>query len=455
MKSKFTLIFTLLLGLLSTGVSAQDGKNCGDKIEGAYDTTKCRAQMSIVYSYIKQKAYDEAYDAWRFTYCNCSKGNPDQEWIYMGGTAIMLDKLKKTPKDDKPTRALYYDSMITIYNQWIDVYPQNAAASYSSMGLWTVAYQSSDFEKLKKGKGYFEKAFEMSPEKISYTSATYYMITLQRLVKYKQLDSATWIDGYFKMSEVIDKNLTPENSKLDKWEKARADLDKMMAPVLNCEQLLPIYTKKLDEGGLSAEELNKMVVFMKRKGCDDSETYERAATLLCSMEPTDACKEFLGDQMYKKGEYSKAIDYYKEAIELAEDNPRKSELYLKIADCQIKMKSGGVMSTVNTALSLDPNNGKAYLLKAGLYVSMTKNCSEAFDKKAGFWVVVDTYNKAKAVDPSLADICNKKIATYSQYFPTKGEIFFETDDAGNSLKIGSPYTVKCLGLSSTIRAKVE
>lgn len=456
MKSKFTLIFTLVLGLLFSGLSAQgQGTNCGEKIEGEYDTTKCREQMSIVYSYYKQRAFDEAYDAWRFTYCNCSKGEPTQEWIYLAGSQIMLSRLKGTPKDDKPTRALYYDSLITIYKQWMTVYPKTIGSSFASMGTYTLAYQSSSVERLKEAKGYFEKSFEADPEKISYSSVSYYLTTLQRIVKYKQLDTAVWIDGYFNMSDVVDKNLTEDNPKLEKWQKTRSDIDKMMEPVLQCDQLIPIYTKKLDEGGLTSEQLNKMVTIMKRKGCDDSETYERAATTLCSMEPTDACKEFLGDQAYKKTEYEKAKQFYLEAIELTEENTRKSELQLKIADCQIKMKAGGVMSIVNTAISLDPNNGKAYLLKAGLYVDIARNCSDAFDKKAGFWVVADMYAKAKSVDPSLADICNKKIATYSQYFPTKGEIFFQTDDAGNSLKIGNAYTVKCMGLSSTIRAKVE
>jgi hypothetical protein len=53
------------------------------------------------------------------------------------------------------------------------------------------------------------------------------------------------------------------------------------------------------------------------------------------------------------------------------------------------------------------------------------------------WAALDKYYRAKSVDPSVADDANDKIGRYSQYMPSKTDLF----DRG--IAEGSSFTVGC------------
>ncbi|MGB0430369.1 MAG: tetratricopeptide repeat protein [Bacteroidia bacterium] len=429
------------------GAALLNAQDCDPQNWENSDDDKCKQALSVFHSDAKQKNYEGAYPHWRYYFCNCPKEDGAQKWVYIDGAKIILAKMKANKKD-KPVLEAYYDTLMMVYDNWaINYGDEGKIASYK--GLYTYAYQNYQLEKLIDSKNYFETSIDLLGNKSHYSTISYYMTVLQKLTKYKKADTAYWVDKYFVTSDIIDANLADSNSKyFAKWSKTREDIDNMMAPVLTCEQLLPIYKDKMDNEP-SIDDLKKMVLFMEKKECTDAPEYERAANALCDVEPSSICKIALSRLLYKQGRYSEAKTYAEEAIGLEEDGMKKSTYYLLLADIQVKLGStNSALSSCNSAISLNSNNGKAYMIKGSLYATLAKNCKE-FEAKAAYWVVVDQYIKAKSVDPSVATTCNSRIASYSKYFPSSGEIFFET------LKIGDPFTVKCLGVSTTIRAKVE
>jgi hypothetical protein len=60
-----------------------------------------------------------------------------------------------------------------------------------------------------------------------------------------------------------------------------------------------------------------------------------------------------------------------------------------------------------------------------------------------YWVAVDAFMKAKSVDEVMREKANKRVSTYSKYFPTKENCFF------NDLQSGDSYKVKCWINTST------
>jgi hypothetical protein len=46
------------------------------------------------------------------------------------------------------------------------------------------------------------------------------------------------------------------------------------------------------------------------------------------------------------------------------------------------------------------------------------------------------FNKAKTIDPSVASEANTFINRYSQYMPTKGDVFQRSLKAGDTFKVG-------------------
>ena len=89
------------------------------------------------------------------------------------------------------------------------------------------------------------------------------------------------------------------------------------------------------------------------------------------------------------------------------------------------------------ALKINPNNGAALLLIGRAYASYSPSYGEDdFDHASVFWVAVDKFQRAKQVDPSVAEEANKLISTYSPHFPNKDEAFFRSVTDGATVKIG-------------------
>jgi tetratricopeptide (TPR) repeat protein len=450
MKTTMRIRIALLPLLMILGVGSLQAQECDPQVWEPMDEEKeekCTGKLSVFHSDVKQKNYNGALPHWRYYFCNCPKEDNGQKWVYIDGAKIMVAKIKEN-KGDKEVAKAYYDTLMMIYDNWIINYGEEGKVT-GYKGLYTYAYQNGTLDGLDQARQYFEKSMELEGEKSTYQTVTYYMSVVQKLTKYKRLDTTYWVEKYFSTSEIIDANLGDSGKYFDKWQKTREDIDNMMAPVLTCDQLIPMYEKKMTENP-TKEDLAKMVIFMERKNCTESETYEKAASMLCNIEPSATCKAALGKIKYGKGDYSGAVALFKEALELQEDAKEDAKYHLSIADCYVKMGStSAALSSTNAAIANDPSFGRAYMLRGSIYATKAKDCKDDFDSKACYWVVVDQFTRAKSVDPSLSETCNSRIASYSKYFPAKQEIFFKT------YEVGQAYTVKCLGVSTTIRAKVE
>ena len=82
-----------------------------------------------------------------------------------------------------------------------------------------------------------------------------------------------------------------------------------------------------------------------------------------------------------------------------------------------------------------------------MYATSAKECGDNdLTNRVAYWAAVDKYYKAKSVDPSVEDLANTKINTFSQYFPAHETIFFY------DLKKGDSYTVGCwINETTTVR----
>jgi tetratricopeptide (TPR) repeat protein len=100
------------------------------------------------------------------------------------------------------------------------------------------------------------------------------------------------------------------------------------------------------------------------------------------------------------------------------------------------------------ALEYIPKDGSLYIMIGDMYASTAKQCgSNDLTSKVAYWAAVDKYQKAKQIDPTVADEANQRINTYKQYFPRKETIFF------HDLNEGDSYEVECwINETTTVRA---
>ena len=431
---KITLAAITLLLLASSSFAQKYGK----------DSSLCVRNMNIFHPDVENKSIGTStLTAWRWCYKNCPQST---KLIFTDGDAIYKHLVEQN-KTNKELKAAYVDTLMMLYDTRIQYFGEEAKVlSYKALYLYK--YENNKLESLAEVVDWIEKSNELSGTYAFYYMPQIHFGALLTLAKYDKIDKASIIDKYFVASEQIDAEIAKKDRYEENWIEYKAKVDEMMEPFLKCDELLPIYDEKL-KLELTKDELGKMLQLMEKKRCQDSKTYKLAAQKLCALEPSSKCKSALADIYYREGNYSEATKYVNEAISLEKNAAAQSQNYLILAD--IYLKQGSLQSTLNAcnkALEYNPNNGNAYILIAGVYASMAKNCKD-FDAQAAYWVIVDTYAKAKSVDASISDKANSGIAKYSKYFPSKQDIFFK------NLKIGDSYQVDCLGKSTIIRAKVE
>ena len=129
----------------------------------------------------------------------------------------------------------------------------------------------------------------------------------------------------------------------------------------------------------------------------------------------------------------------------------KADYLYRMANVYVAMKNYQQGATVaQQALDVNAEDGRCYLLLGICYAS-AKVFDDPILQRSVFWVACDMFRKAKTVDSSCSSDANKLIATYSQYFPSKEDVFFHRD-----LNEGAPFRVGgWVNKTTTCRSKAE
>ena len=104
------------------------------------------------------------------------------------------------------------------------------------------------------------------------------------------------------------------------------------------------------------------------------------------------------------------------------------------------------------------------MVLGNLYVSASKSCGNTFQQSTVYWVAVDAFRMALNYEETAED-ANKRINTYSRYFPTKTDCFSNTTPKFKEkynlpenyiISAGDTYTVECwINKSTTVRLSPE
>ena len=165
------------------------------------------------------------------------------------------------------------------------------------------------------------------------------------------------------------------------------------------------------------------------------------------MLPSSSSASKLGKICIKRKEFNQAIEYFDMAIEIEEDSDIRAKYLLEKADAyRISKNYSSAILTAKQATDLKKNWGEAFITIGNIYVAGAGNCSSDFEKSTVYWVAVDYFTKALS-DELTNERARKSINTYSKYFPTKEECFFN-----GSLQSGDSYTVECwVNKGTTVR----
>lgn len=413
------------------------------------DEQKLLEQYSLYREFFKQENYKDALKHWRWVMANAPgyRETPFYDGITMYETFI--DK-----EQDSVKRELFIDTLMMLYDKRIEC--------HGKMGyvLGRKAYSMYKLRPKDYANVYntFKTSIDLQGDKSEYFLLVPYFNYAVIMWKLREVEPGTVLEAYDQVMAIADHNIKAGTEDAANFEKVKPAIDQILPErLMSCEYLIQRFNDRWE-----SEKNDIYLVTGYYNGlrnardslgntCTDGDVFITVLKQLHALNPTPQTAEQIAIVLFKEGKETEAIAMFNDAISLETDVEQKATWCLNIAKI---LKSQGKFSQSRTyaykTLEFKPEWGAPYMLIGDLYASSGSLCGPGtgFDSQVVVWVAIDKYYKAKSVDPSVTDEANAQIAKYSQYMPSKTDLFDRGIDEGSS------YTVGCwINETTTVRGR--
>lgn len=412
-----------------------------------------KSLITLERQFYDQKDYKSSLSSWRKLFKTYPKSTVN---IYLHGLNIYQSFIEETK--DRKLKDLYIDTLMMVYDKRIKHFDQKGF-NLGRQGTDYIKYKLLDNDNLsddqlkvvmKKGYNYLSESVKLQGLESEAPVLILLMQSTNRLFGLGELTKGNVIENYDLVSKItgnyLEKDPTSQN-----FLTARDAIDQVFqsSGAADCEALISIYEPKFDQIAANTEDLKKMIRMLDRQKCDASPLFAKASEKLYQLEPSAEAAYNMARLFVKSNQLDKAESYYKQAVASEKDPLNLSKYYVELAKLSFNSKPQEARGYLKKSIENNPNAGASYLLLGDLYAHNSKSYGEnEFERTFVFMVAVDYYAKAKRVDSSVEAEANEKIGLYSQYFPSKEDIFFNGYTVGQSISVGS-----WIGESTSLREK--
>ncbi|HET8859851.1 tetratricopeptide repeat protein [Marivirga sp.] len=368
------------------------------------------------------------------------KAKPPLEWllketpdlnpsIYIQGVKIYENLAETTTgqeqKNMQDSVVILYDLRMKYFNDIENVTNRKANDAYN---VW------------KERKDKYKELYEIEKEAIEmlgakgFTSNTIYYMDAARRYKLTggPITDLDIIAIYDQVQEILDKMEANGESK-QTIEKARDYIETLFnaSVTIDCniidEELYPAFI----EDGKNQEDAERIVKFGLAGGCTSSDSFIEAAKVVQANTPEFGLARMIALKSKSNGDLDVAQKYLEEALEYTEDNIKKAEVYIELADIASKQGNRSqARSFAYNALEADPSKTTAYTIIGDLYFQSFNDC------KGGKDIVVDRAVFIAAYDMYQKGGAEKRMSLAKEQFPSNEDIFNYDYEIGEELTVG-------------------
>ena len=396
---------------------------------------------------LKAKEMDAAMRAWRSVYATSPAADGRRATVYTDGIAFYNDLIQRFPD----RRASYGDTIVTLYQQARECYPGNG---------YMAAIQAFDSYYTYPGTATDDEIYALFKESLDIDGAeklNYFVINPMSKLVVEQHRAGNIDDAEAKrvataLRSRLAKGLEEcQGNDCEAWRTIEAYAPETLryfetvkgfydcryyvdryyadyqADPTNCESILTAYSR-LRYGGCT-------------EGTAEFDELKRAYDANCRVAasgPSDLKKAF---DCLESGDYDCAIENFTAAAEAATDAEKKGRYFMYAAKVYYSHKRnfGQARALARRAAEADPNTGEPYMLIGTLYASSGPLCGPGtgFDSQVVTWPAIDKWQQAKRIQPDLAGKANQLINRYTQYMPSRSDIF------QRGIKEGDTFRVDC------------
>lgn len=425
----------VLLGIFMLASMSMSAQKFGATPE---DSLTCVQNISLGNERYGQKAYADAAKFYLKAIGVCPKA---QKTPYVN-SAKSYQKLISGAKGNADLKDKLIDTLMMVYDLRIESFGQRGYV-LEKKASDHLKYRSKQPEVAFK---MFEEAYELRGNKMGAGAIVYMYKSKYDMYKQGKCEKSEVIELYPVVKAIADfgiKNGKNEKTKSN-YSTSADNLLQIFKEVASCEDLVSSFQPRFEAQKDDVESVRGILELLNAKECEETDFYIVVAKRLQELEPSPLAAWSIANWYVKKQNCGDAIDYYLEAFALAdaldaaEKDPFKVKASIRAAYCYLSnAQYAKVKLMANKALSIDPNNGEAYMLLGDAYSGGASSFGEdACAKRSGHWAAADKYAAAMSKDPSLKDKAASKLSKAKSRFPSKSECFFIGVKEGDSYSVG-------------------
>jgi len=378
------------------------------------------AAYSIFYENYRSGDYEFALDYGRWMICakpEKLEGNPRFSLLTQYERMAKIYQEIARSKEDPSEKAAYVDSARIILNEALELFGDDRKTEFDltfSRGRFYQQNYNNIDDGLQKAYNDYAKLFELNPERaISLGDGYYLRQALNNIVRKGTKEEA---------QDFID-NVKPHADG-----EALAFIEEKQQEILGSpEEQIAYFTPLIEKNPENLDAWKALEAAYE--DLDNREKLNEVKLKINELEPTYESAMDLAEFARSNADYKDAVKYYNQAMERTDDDSEKKDLYLRLADMHINLEElATAKGYVQDALDIDANDGRAYIKMATIYGAAVTQCTEdrsleASDKVV-YWLVIDYLNKAKQVDPSVANTVNRQMSSFQEVTPNSEDKFF-------------------------------
>ena len=444
MKKRIKIIGIGIIISISS-ISAQKGVDTGTQYGSGEDSIRCIRNFSLYSEDFKNRNYNDAFPSWLAVLEECPMAHVN---IYLDGVRLVKDQMDKT--NDPAKIDELFQLLMRVYDMRMLYFGDNQRTPTPAIkGL--KALDMLDYEPIRNDVEVVKTAFQMLTESVEAIGKNSqlavlqtYMGTATRLYIQKEINAEQYINCFTTVADIVDTRLKDESineSTRKGYEQVKFQSEQWFAEtdVASCENLENIFGPQLEENKEDLEWLKRVSSWLARKNCTESEFFYLVAQFQHEIKPSGESAFGMAKRNMKPGgDVDKALEYFLEAVELADNDDLKGLCLLNIAQIHYRKQNYQLARSFSLrAIEARPNWGQPFIMIGMAYaMSATNFGKDDFEQKTVYWAAVDKFIRARTVDSSFAEEANNLIRTYSAHFPSNEEIFMQ------GFKSGDSYTVE-------------
>lgn len=419
-----SLVVVMLMGMSSF---AQTGWNWP---EDEAVMLKAKEKNALYSDLVTTKNYMEAKEPLVWLLNNAPNLNAS---IYINGAKIYKKIAIQASKDEalKPRYKEFRDSLFLMYDLRIKNFPADEGKALDRKA-------STMHQFLSKKKAYypellelFAKAFEVNGAKILTGNTVKYMdiVRKSKLAEIPLTDEEV-IGIYTLITDILDVKEAAGEDVASTRKKIEQMLPQSVS--LTCEKIEELFGPKVDADPTDIKIAKTMFDLLAGVGCLESPYLMKSALNVYAANKSYGMALIIGSKLKTAKKYSESIPYLKEAVEMTDDQSKKANIYMLIAQNYGKLgQKSRARVNAYSALKADATKTDAYVLIGNLYMNSFDDCKQSKSMIQDRAVFIAAYEMFKKAGDA------KSMASAKKQFPSKEEAFTE------DVKLGSVLTVGC------------